>query len=917
MKKKIFAVAMAAVLTLSMVACGETQTNTELTPTTAPTETTAPTKAPDPTETPVPEAKNVTIEGASINFEDGNMGFADVYTQHATSAELELSIADFNGSKALKVVNKNNKSPWIAFDLASLLGADITKVAKVDMVIGTEYADGSFYATSGEVLSWWGTDLNETKLADWSVYMAKKNPKVITASIPAGCEFVADANNILLVSLRTDNGLTDTGASATIYIDDICFYDAAGNILAADSSVTFNAPEGFEKTGLDSNLLYLDNAVALDGFAVSAGGWTQAGIDLTDEQRALLVPGSVIEISYSCSEPVWLIAIGENNPLGGWLRGIEQNNFVSGGYVATDKKTVQYTYEQLVEFWGEDFGQYVSTLQCEGKDTWEVYSVKVGMASEFAHLGSATNIDGFAVSAGGWTQAGIDLTDEQRALFKPGSVIEISYSCSEPVWLIAIGENNPLGGWLRGIEQESFVTNGAVNEEGTVVQYTYEQLAEFWGDGFEQYLTTLQCEGRDTWEVYSVKVGKKMYPTTNTTSLDGFAVSAGGWTQAGIDLTDEQRALFKPGSVIEISYSCSEPVWLIAIGENNPLGGWLRGIEQESFVTNGAVNEEGTVVQYTYEQLAEFWGDGFEQYLTTLQCEGKDAWEVYGVTVGQAAATATVEKTDAPDAGTDEPAGEPTVDPLAADYAGDYGIGFTVSVDDLKAIDGDVTVTFDVATMTTYPNWQLCFVDYSDGWNKLATADFSANAPTFNDWGFADVTDGKMTVTLSKDAVAKIVANGGGLAAQVYGVVIKNVTVSTAAGTETTPAADAVTGTLSGSYVGDYQAEWIPANDFADFTNGAKFTINFRLQTEAEGRTNAWWNLTFVSGADGWAKYTDAKYYLGEAPAFSSYGFVAVDGTSYTVTLSPDALAQIKADGKFGIQTDGVIFESYSIEAVK
>jgi hypothetical protein len=74
-KTKFFAVVMAAVMTLSMVACGE-QTSNDVTPTTAPT--TAPTEAPiaDPTATPVPAPQNVTVADASLTFEDGNYGFA-------------------------------------------------------------------------------------------------------------------------------------------------------------------------------------------------------------------------------------------------------------------------------------------------------------------------------------------------------------------------------------------------------------------------------------------------------------------------------------------------------------------------------------------------------------------------------------------------------------------------------------------------------------------------------------------------------------------------------------------------------------------------------------------------------------------------------------------------------------------------
>ena len=651
-KQRIFAVVMAAVMTLSLVACGEKQTGNDVTPTTAPT--TAPTQAPvvDPEPTQAPAPGNVTIADASITFEDGNYAFVAPYMKHVTSAEIELSVADYNGSKALKVVNLNGKAPWIAIDVNTLLGANAAKVAGVEMVVGTTYGDGNFYSTSGSIMSWWGTDLTQNTLGSWSIYMEKKNPKVISAKIPAGNELIADANNIIMINLATDNGMTEgaSGGYATLYVDDIRFFDANGNTLTADTTVAFVNPAGFANEGHDSNLLYVNNAVELMG-EVSAAGWAQAGVDLTDEQRALFVPGSVLEVAYECADPVWMIAIGEN-PLGGWLRAVDQTSYVVDGYVSSDKTVVQYTYEQLEAWWGEGFEQYLTTLQCEGKSDWKVYSVKIGTQSTMADLGAnKTQLCG-EVSAAGWAQAGVEsFTDEMRALFKPGTVLEIAYECADPVWPIAIGEN-PLGGWLRAVDQTSYVVDGAVNADGTCVQYTYEQLAAWWGDGFEQYLDKLHVEGKSDWKAFSVSIGPAFKPQTNVTELEGFAVNAGGWAQAGIDLTDEQRAMLKPGAVITVNYECADPVWLIAIGEN-PLGGWLRAVDQNTFLVDGAVNEDNTCVQYTYEQLAAYWGDGFEQYLTTLQAEGKSDWKVYSVTIGQGPAAAAPveeeEKLEAPD----------------------------------------------------------------------------------------------------------------------------------------------------------------------------------------------------------------------------------------------------------------------------
>ena len=629
--KKILACLLAGTMALSLAACGNETEQTG----TNPTESVETTPATD--VTPV-------AEDASIDFEDGNMGFIAAYMQAADAAELEMSVVDFGGSKALQVKNLTGKVPYVAIDVTSLLGAEVANVASVELSLGISYDDGTFNAVSGNLIAWSGADLVETT-DSWSVYLDTANPKKAVATLAAGEEFVADAGNIMMVQLKTDNGAIEGHGNATLYIDNIRFLDASGNLLTADSSVAFVAPTGFEKTGHDTNLLYVDNEVELEGFATSAAGWAQAGIDLTDEQRALLVPGSVITINYKSDAPVWLVAVASDanpNPLGNWLRGIDQNTFITDGYVATDSSTVQYTYEQLVPYFGEDFGQFVNTLQCESSADWEVYSVTVGTKSNYVTLGSKTELEGFATSAAGWAQAGIDLTDEQRALIGPGCVFEISYKSDAPVWFIAVASDanpNPLGNWLRGVNQETFIVDGAVSPDGTSVQYTYEQLVPYFGEGFEQYLNTLQCESSADWEVFSVSIGKPFKQVKNATELEGFATSAAGWTQAGIDLTDEQRALLVPGSVITINYKSDAPVWLVAVASDanpNPLGNWLRGVNQETFIVDGAVSAEGGCVQYTYEQLVAYFGENFGQYVNTLQCESSADWEVYSVTVGMA-----------------------------------------------------------------------------------------------------------------------------------------------------------------------------------------------------------------------------------------------------------------------------------------
>ena len=639
MKKKFLACLMAGAMVFSMAACGDdSQQSSESTPS---EESSAPSES-EPAAAPTPEP---VAEDASIDFEDGNMGFVSAYSMPADAADVELSVADFNGSKALQVKNLTGKNPYVAIDATSLLGADVAKVASMELSIGIGYDNGSFNACAGTLIAWSGESRAESS-DNWSVYLATKNPYKVTATLSAGEEFVADAGNIFIVRLSDDTGVAAGAGNAIMYIDNIRFLDASGNLLTADSTVAFAAPEGFERTGHDTNLLYVDNETELEGFAgIKGSGWGQGGVQLTDDQKALIVPGSVLTINYSCPDPLWFVATATDanpNPLGNWLRAVNQDTFVVDGYVSSDNSCVQYTYEQLEAYLGPDFVQYIDQLQCESKSDWEVYNVTIGTKSDYTVVGSEVELEGFAgIKGSGWGQGGVQLTDEQKALIVPGSIITINYSCPDPLWFVATATDdnpNPLGNWLRAVNQDTFEVDGAVSADGSSVQYTYEQLAAYWGEDFTQHMDQLQCESKSDWEVFNVTVSKPIKAAHNITELEGFAgIKGSGWGQGGVQLTDDQKALLVPGSVITINYSCPDPLWFVATATDdnpNPLGNWLRAVNQDTFEVDGAVSADGSSVQYTYEQLAAYWGEDFTQHMDQLQCESKSDWEVYSVTVG-------------------------------------------------------------------------------------------------------------------------------------------------------------------------------------------------------------------------------------------------------------------------------------------
>ena len=627
-KQRIFAVVMAAVMTLSLVACGEKQTGNDVTPTTAPT--TAPTEAPaQPTEAPAPQ--NVTIADASITFEDGNMGFVDAYMSHARSANVELSIVDFNGSKALKVVNTTgtNKAPFVAIDASSFLGADVAKVAGVEMVIGTSSPDGKFHAVSGEIGSWWGAEQEKNVLGSWSVYMAKKNPKVITGAVPAGNELVADAFNIIYVGMTTDNAATDEGVCSEFYIDDIRFFDAAGNTLKGDTTVAFNWPalDGPDMT----NLYALSNTVEFAGFNTKEGAWTQAGFDVPQEIWDALVPGTAIEISYTSEDgSMWIVM---PDSAAGWMR-VAQGQ----AYINDSKTTAQITYEQMVEVLGEDKTTWGAKMQCEAATAWEVYSVKVGTANKRMAVANAVEFEGFVTKEGAWTQAGFEMTQEFLDALVPGSVIEIDYTSEDgALWIVMPWA---AAGWMR-------CGQGTAVCDGSKCYVTYEQIEEMCGTDKTTWGAMLQCEGSSAWEVYGLRVGKKVeYPViSGLTEIEGYACKEGAWTQAGAEMPQALIDALVPGSIIEISYTSEDgEIWIVMPWAT---AGWMRCAQNQATYANGKA-------YITYEQIAAVCGEDKTTWGAMMQFEGSSAWEVYGIRVGKypvpaGAEEAPVEKADAPD----------------------------------------------------------------------------------------------------------------------------------------------------------------------------------------------------------------------------------------------------------------------------
>ena len=140
-------------------------------------------------------------------------------------------------------------------------------------------------------------------------------------------------------------------------------------------------------------------------------------------------------------------------------------------------------------------------MQCESDSAWEVYSVKVGTAAEFAPVNKLTKFEGFETAADAWAQDGFDMPQEIIDALVPGAVVTVQYSSeSGNVWLVIPDAEK---GWMR-VGQAGTQDPALCN--GTYAQITYEQLAALCGEDVSTWGARMQCESDSAWEVYGVWV---------------------------------------------------------------------------------------------------------------------------------------------------------------------------------------------------------------------------------------------------------------------------------------------------------------------------------------------------------------------------------------------------------------------------
>lgn len=630
--KKIMVLLLSAMMLLAMVGCKKSDVTKE----TNNPEVIEENSADDITGV-AEEVKEVEVIPASIDFEDGLFGFVALYTTPANADNSELTIVDYNGSKALKVTNVDKAVPYLAIDIATLVGDKIADVRSITMDMGIENPDGKFYACSGKITAYSGEKRIESE-DPWAVYMETKNPNTAKAILDAGEEFVAGYQNLIIVCLNTDNGAAAGVKNANFFIDNIRLFDVNGTVITADSAVAFEEPAGFSEVDR-ANLISVKNEVEIWSND-SGAGWAQGtGITTLSQggtfDPALITEDSVITIYYQSAGDIWLVASS-------WVDGAPfswQRVADVGVSIKNPSRTIaQVTYEQLKQYCNtDDFVTYLSQLQCESDMDWSISSVTIGQRSGIAQLKNEVEIWS-GDSGDAWAQGTGVTTISQGgtfdpALIQPGCIINIEYISEGNVWLVASGIDGAPFGWQRVADA------GVAAQDGTTSQITYEQLVKYCNtEDFVTYLSRLQVESDMPWEALSVSIG---YPSglvsvSKEVEITGLAGDKGdAWAQGtGVTTLSQggtlDPALIQPGCVITIDYASEGMMWLVA-------SSWVDGapFSWQRVADAGVAAGNGSRAQVTYEQLVQYCAtEDFVTYLNQLQCESDFPWEVFKVTIG-------------------------------------------------------------------------------------------------------------------------------------------------------------------------------------------------------------------------------------------------------------------------------------------
>jgi hypothetical protein len=298
-----------------------------------------------------------------IRFSNGKFGFLCVDESSPGANKARLSLADYQGAKAVRVKLSGSGVPYIAIDASGILAERVRDLREMLITIAVEHPDGEFYAVSGDIYAYSGTDRLES--ADpWSVYLPNKNPNIARAVLDGETEyFVPGAYNFFVLTRKVDNALGEGKEPCDLLITEIRFLDANGRDLPVNPDAGFNAPEGF---GLPdrSNLLAAAAETIIPGAEGISKNWGQAVNIFTVKNGGplnpgLLIPGLIITVYYSSITAPELI-------LQSWTEGAPESAGwakIAPGAVNDSGTTAQFLYGDLVTAFGtENFSQYLDRI---------------------------------------------------------------------------------------------------------------------------------------------------------------------------------------------------------------------------------------------------------------------------------------------------------------------------------------------------------------------------------------------------------------------------------------------------------------------------------------------------------------------------------------------------------------------------
>ncbi len=571
--------------------------------------------------------QTLNIINFGTDFSDGEYGFLGIDKWINPSSDNSLMLlSEFDGTNAVKISGQGSDR-YIAIQMDAMVGDRISEVATMAITVAVRSEDGNFYAVSGYIYEIFGGKKADD--SDWSIYKESINPKMLIhhfSSKPAEGDYV-------VISLENDVAEDEGIGQQDFYILDITFLDESGNVIPVNTLAEFVPLDNSEDL---SNLFGITQCTDAGISTKSCDAWTQTGGVLPEEAlERLYTPGSVITIDYSSvTGNMWVVFPEADESFGDSLRiGYDENsNDNDYLYYNSSKNKVQITYEQIASVLGEDTSLWGNVLMCESDGNYSINSVTISLQAPNYCLADALDCEIAVSGAEGWSQYGASISEDAvAAICEPGSIIEIKYfSESGECWIVFPDAGV---GWSRiGVGDLDNSGSEYAQCDGNTCYITYEQIAAVLGedtDDWFKYGSRIQIEASTIFDVYSVRVGRRMELMPNNRQIDigisGEMLNEG--TCIGTILSDEAyEALIAPGSIINISYSSED-------GECMAVFSDASQSETGSYIVRG--EGDGNYCQITYDMIVAGLGEDTSLWGRTLEIEALSSFSVYAVTIGQ------------------------------------------------------------------------------------------------------------------------------------------------------------------------------------------------------------------------------------------------------------------------------------------